>query len=61
MGEKKVTVDRRIEEKLFIFENVPAEVCSVCGSRWFSIDTLKDMDQKISEHIKPSSIENIPV
>ena len=34
--EKKVTVDLRIGDDLFIVENVPATVCSHCGEWVFT-------------------------
>jgi len=61
MEKKLITVDRRIEDRLFIFEHVPAEICSQCSSRWFSSEVLKDMDRNISESLEPARIEHIPV
>lgn len=61
MEKKAITIDRRLKDKLFIFEKVPSEVCTVCGSKWFSFEILKDMDRRISESSEPTRIEHIPV
>ena len=33
--EKKVTVDIRRKDELFVFDNVPVGVCSRCGERFY--------------------------
>lgn len=32
-------------EKVFIFKNVPAEVCSQCGETYFGPEALEKMDR----------------
>ena len=48
---KKVRRQHWLRGKLYIVENVPAEVCSECGERYFLATTLDEIDQHISaEH-----------
>ena len=48
---KKVRRQHWLRGKLYIVENVPAEVCSECGERYFLATTLNEIDRHISaEH-----------
>ena len=44
------TVSRRVKKhrwhngRLFVLENVPAEVCQECGTRYYHASTLDDID-----------------
>ncbi len=42
---KKVKRQHWLREKLYLVENVPAEVCSDCGERYFHATTLDEIDQ----------------
>ena len=46
---RKVTVDLRRGERLFVFRNVPVGVCSKCGERYYPGRTLEHLDE-IAEH-----------
>ena len=43
MVKKKVTVDLRIGDDLFIVENVPATVCNHCGERVFTPEVTRKL------------------
>ena len=49
--QKKVRRQHWLEGKLYIVENVDAEVCTECGERYFHARTLDSIDQLLrSEH-----------
>jgi YgiT-type zinc finger domain-containing protein len=41
---RRVTVDLRRRDKLFVFYNVPVGVCSTCGERYYSGPILERLD-----------------
>lgn len=45
---KKVRRQHWLRGKLYIVENVPAEVCSECGEPYFLATTLDEIDRHIS-------------
>jgi YgiT-type zinc finger domain-containing protein len=45
---KKVKRQHWLRGKLYIVENVPAEVCSDCGERYFHATTLDKIDRYLS-------------
>jgi len=44
-GARLLTVYRHRGGKHFIFERVPARVCSRCGERYFSAQVVRTMDR----------------
>jgi YgiT-type zinc finger domain-containing protein len=44
---KLVTVARQRQGQWFIFEDVPAWVCSNCGHRYFDADVLEAMEARM--------------
>jgi YgiT-type zinc finger domain-containing protein len=48
-------------EKLFILEDVPAEVCQQCGETYFEPEVLEAMDKLASGEIKPKDTLPVPV
>jgi YgiT-type zinc finger domain-containing protein len=44
---KKVKRQHWLKGKLYIIENVEAEVCEQCGERYFHSKTLDDIDKLI--------------
>ena len=54
---KKVKKQHWLRGKLYIVENVEAEICSECGERYFHATTLDDIDNllerehKVKEHV----------
>jgi YgiT-type zinc finger domain-containing protein len=48
---KKVKRQHWLHGKLYIVENVDAEVCTVCGERYFHATTLDEIDRLLlTEH-----------
>jgi len=48
---KKVKRQHWLHGKLYIVENVEAEVCSECGERYFHATTLDEIDRMLkAEH-----------
>jgi YgiT-type zinc finger domain-containing protein len=43
--EKRVTVDLRFKGKLFVFDNVPVEVCQKCGERYYRGPVLERLEE----------------
>ena len=48
-------------EKIFIFKNVPAEVCSQCGETYFGLEALEKMDQVVISVPEPEEVTQVPV
>lgn len=46
---RRVTVDLRRGERLFVFRNVPIGVCSKCGERYYPGPVLEQLDE-IAQH-----------
>ena len=44
-----ITHEERRGINLFLFENVPAQVCAGCGEIWFDEATLQQIDRLIKE------------
>jgi YgiT-type zinc finger domain-containing protein len=48
-------------EKIVLFEDVPAEVCTQCGETYFSPEVLERMDNVVTSGTKPRTTIAIPV
>ena len=48
-SKKKVKKQHWLKGKLYIVENVEAEVCRECGERYFHATTLDRIDRLVSE------------
>lgn len=59
--EKLVTVYRHRGSSHFIFEHVPAKVCSRCGEKYFSAKVVREMDRLMQELPPLSSTISVPV
>ena len=55
-----ITHEERRGEKLYLFHNVPAQVCSACGEFWIEESTLQEIDRLI-EKGKPTGKVETPV
>ncbi len=50
-AEKKIKKQHWLQDRLYLVENVEAEVCSECGERYFHAATLDRIDRILqSEH-----------
>ncbi|MEK7616770.1 MAG: type II toxin-antitoxin system MqsA family antitoxin [Patescibacteria group bacterium] len=59
---KNITVDFRWGDKLFVVENVPIEVCSQCGERYYSAEVSKKLDELVKKTSKkPEKTLEVPV
>ena len=59
--EKRVDVPRKIGGKYVILENVPAGVCTACGTRYYAADVLKTIEETIRGHRKVEREVLVPV
>ena len=48
-------------EKVFIFKNVPAEVCRQCGETYFGPEALEKMDEVVASNPEPEEIAQVLV
>lgn len=58
---QRVTVDYRWGDKLIVIKNVPAEVCSQCGERYFDAEVSRQMEAIVLSKKKPSLSITVPV
>lgn len=63
---KKIDVDFRWGDKLFVIQNVPVEICTKCGERYYSAKVSSKMDKIVqkslkSKEIKPKEVLEVPV
>jgi YgiT-type zinc finger domain-containing protein len=49
------------EEHIFLFKNVPAEVCTQCGETYFGPDALEQMDKIVANQPEPEETTQVPV
>ena len=59
--EKHIVRELRRQGRLFIFENVPAGVCTQCGEKFLKPDVAKTIDLFLTEKMQPSRFEEVPV
>jgi len=45
--EKRVDLPRKFADKYVLIENVPAGVCTGCGTRYYSANVLKTIEETI--------------
>ncbi len=57
---KKVTVDFRWGDKLFVIEEVPAKVCNECGEKYYSAEISKEMEKIVIEGKKEKRYQARP-
>lgn len=58
---KKVRKQHWFKGKLYIVENVNAEVCSECGERYFHASTLDKIDNMITDEHDVKEILSVEV
>lgn len=59
--EKTITHEERDAQGIFyIFENVPARICTQCGEVWLPASTIKLLDHAIAK-AKPRRVIQTPV
>lgn len=58
---KKVKLDLWVKGKLIVIEDVPADVCDLCGEEAFTPQISKKIDQLIRKAKKPKTQTVVPV
>lgn len=58
---QSVTVDYRWGERLIIIKNVPVQVCSQCGEKYFDAEISRQMEHIVLKDEKPVTSVNVPV
>mgnify|MGYP001570109489 FL=1 len=62
---KNINVDFRWGDKLYVVKNVPVEVCSQCGERYYSAEVSKKLDNLVKKQelskIRPQQVMEVPV
>ena len=59
-GEARVVRMSKIDGTPLIFE-VPARVCTKCGHKWFSIQTIRMIEAAQRGELKPTGSMTVPV
>ena len=59
--EKKVTLHRKVKGEYVLIENVPAGVCTQCGTRYFAANTLKIIEESVHGRRKAEREVIVPV
>lgn len=50
----RVTLDRRQQGELFVFEDVPVQACNDCGEIWINANVASEMEACIAKGKTPS-------
>ena len=61
MVKKKITVDLRVGDDLFVVEKVPAIVCPNCGERVFAPEITRRIQALAKKRKKPHRTMAVPV
>ena len=61
LEERVVTHPQTYLSKVYILENVPAEVCSQCGEVLLRPEILERMQQLVWSGVAPTCITQVPV
>jgi YgiT-type zinc finger domain-containing protein len=59
--EKKVELLRKVNRKYVLVKNVPAGVCTLCGTRYYSANVLKTIDATVRGYRKAERKVLMPV
>ncbi|MBC8461636.1 MAG: YgiT-type zinc finger protein, partial [Deltaproteobacteria bacterium] len=59
--EKKVDLSRKVKGKYVLIENVPAGVCTECGTRYYAANVLKTIEETIRGRRKAAREVLVPV
>jgi len=61
VSERLIEHEYRWQAELFLFEKVPAGVCQQCGEVYFTIDTVKALEQAVLSKARPQRTIQVPV
>lgn len=59
--EKRVTLHRKVKGHYVLLENVPAGVCTECGTRYFSANVLKTIEESVRGRKSAQREELVPI
>lgn len=59
--EKKVVLHRKVKGKYILLENVPAGVCTRCGTRYYAANVLKTIEETLRGRRKIEREVLVPV
>jgi YgiT-type zinc finger domain-containing protein len=59
--EKRVTLYRKVKGKYVLIENVPAGVCTQCGTRYYAANVLKLIEESVHGHRQAEREIVVPV
>ena len=57
---RRVTVDLRRGDKLYVFRNVPIGVCSRCGERYYPGPLLEKLDEIAKHAVNGAKTVRVP-
>ncbi len=59
--EKRLDLHRKINGKYVLIENVPAGVCTECGTRYYAANVLKTLEEAIHGRQKAQQEVLVPI
>ncbi len=59
--EKSTQLSRKVKGRYVLIENVPAGVCTECGTRYYAADVLKSIEETIRGRRKAKREVRVPV
>jgi YgiT-type zinc finger domain-containing protein len=59
--EKRVTLHRKLKGRYVLIENIPAGVCTECGTRYYAANVLKTMEESLRGRREAEREELVPV
>lgn len=59
--EKRVDLPRKVAKKYVLIENVPAGVCTECGTRYYAANVLKTIEATVRKRRKAEREVVMPV
>jgi YgiT-type zinc finger domain-containing protein len=59
--EKRVTLHRKVKGNYALIENVPAGVCTECGTRYFAANVLKTIEESVHGRKRAAREVVVPV
>lgn len=59
--EKRVNLTRKVEDRYVLIENVPAGVCTECGTRYYTANVLKTVEEIVRGRRKAEREVLVPV
>ena len=59
--EKSTELSRKVKGKYVVIENVPAGVCTKCGTRYYTANVLKSIEETLRGRRKAKREVRVPV